>query len=212
MIHLPRDIEGYCSRMSGLPHPVLEELERETHLKTIAPQMLSGKLQGQLLYLLSSLAKPKNILEVGTFTGYSAICLASGLAEGGRLHTIEANPELAFLIEKYLAKAGLKDRVQLHIGQAETLIPTIEGPFDLVFLDAAKQTYPEFYELVIELLRPGGLLLADNVLWSGKVLDPNGDAEAEALHRFNQMVRHDTRVEQLMLPIRDGLLLAIKTG
>ena len=200
-------LEAYCQSHTSPLAPLLHELERETHLKTLAPQMLSGPLQGQLLRFFSLLLQPSTILEIGTFTGYSALCLAEGLQPGGVLHTIEADPELEYLIRKYVGKARMEERIRLHIGRAEEVIPALEGNFDLVFIDAGKQEYGNFYDLIIDRVRPGGLILADNVLWSGKVLDPGNDADALALCAFNDRVQADGRVENLMLPVRDGLLV-----
>lgn len=205
-----KQIHDYCEAFTTPVSDVLSELDRETHLKTLSPQMLSGHLQGQLLALFSKLLRPKVVVEIGTFTGYSAICLAQGLAENGVVHTVEANPELEYLIRKYIQKAGLESSIQPYIGQAQDIIPTLPGPFDLVFIDAAKQEYAFYYDLVIEKIRPGGLLIADNVLWDGKVLAPEKDADAAALDDFNRKVRNDPRVEQLILPVRDGLLVAIR--
>ncbi|HMN89134.1 MAG TPA: class I SAM-dependent methyltransferase, partial [Saprospiraceae bacterium] len=151
---------AYCEAHSTPPGAVLHELERETHLKTLAPQMLSGAWQGLFLKMLSQLMRPQTILEIGTFTGYAAICMAQGLAPGGQLHTIEPNTELAHIIRKYIDKAGLNDMIQLHIGRGEEVIPTLQIAFDLVFIDAGKQQYEQFYELIIERVRPGGLILA----------------------------------------------------
>lgn len=200
----------YCEALSSPPDPLLQALERETHLKTLAPQMMSGHLQGQLLQLLCQLKQPKQILEIGTFTGYAALCMATGLPEGGLLHTIEANPELEYLIRKYIDQAGLQEKIQLYIGKAEEIIPDIKGNFDLVFLDAGKLDYPLFYDLVIDRMDSGGLIIADNVLWSGKVAQDIRDKDTQALHAFNQMVKDDPRVNNLILPIRDGLLIAQK--
>jgi len=201
----------YCEEYSNAPDPVLYELERETYLKTLAPQMMSGAVQGRLLQLLSQLKQPKLALEIGTFTGYAAICLARGVADGGTLHTIEVNPELEYLIRKYLQKAGLQDRVELHIGDAMQLIPSLPAPFDLVFIDAGKQHYQDYYDLLIDRIAPGGLLLADNVLWSGKVAREElraKDPDTQKLHEFNALLRADERVESLLLPVRDGLMVA----
>jgi len=203
-------LERYCEAHTSPLSPLLKELERETYLKTLAPQMLSGPLQGQLLRFLSLLLQPAAILEIGTFTGYSALCLVEGLRPGGILHTIEANPELEYLIRKFLSKAGMEEKILLHIGKAEEVIPALTENFDLVFIDAGKQDYGLFYDLIIDRVRPGGLLLADNVLWSGKVLNPGNDADALALHAFNDRVQADDRVENLMLPVRDGLLVMRK--
>ena len=205
-------IYAYCEAHTSPLDGVLYELERETHLKTVSPQMMSGHLQGAFLRMLSELVQPKVAVEIGTFTGYGAICLAQGLAPDGVLHTIEANPELESIIRKFLEKAGLQDRVNLHIGQAEQVISTLPGDFDLVFLDAGKQDYSRHYDLVIDRVRPGGLILADNVLWAGKVVDPNPDADTRILLEFNRKVRQDPRVETLMLPLRDGLLIVRKGG
>jgi len=206
-------INQYCEAHTSRQSPLLHQLERETHLKTLAPQMLSGYLQGQFLSLLSKIQRPNAILEIGTFTGYAAICLAQGLQEGGVLHTIEADPELEYLIRKYIALAGLGDRVRLHIGNAQEIIPGLPGPFDITFIDAGKQDYALYYDLVIDKTNPGGLIIADNVLWSGKVLDSgerSQDQDAAFLHQFSEKVQMDERVENVMLPLRDGLLIARK--
>lgn len=214
MQHQQSAIYQYCEQWSEPISPLLHELERETHLKTLAPQMLSGKLQGQLLALFSKLLRPSCVLEIGTFTGYAAICLAQGLAPGGVLHTIEANPELAYLIRKYIGKAGLEGQVQLHIGDALQVLPELPGTFDLVFIDAGKQHYQAYYDLIIDRVAPGGLILADNVLWSGKVATElrETDADTQKLHEFNQRMQADERVDSLLLPLRDGLLAARKRG
>jgi len=203
-----RRLHDYCEAHSSAPPDYLGALERETHLKTLAPQMMSGALQGRLLALLSGLLQPRRVLEIGTFTGYGALCLAEGLAAGGELHTIEANPELAYLIRKHVSASPFAGAIHLHIGQAQEVIPQLAGDFDLVFMDAGKQDYPEYYDLVIDRLRPGGLLLADNVLWSGKVLDPGKDVDAQVLDGFNKQLRADARLEVVLLPLRDGLLTA----
>lgn len=200
-------MQQYCEAHSNPPDQVLYELERETGQKTLAPQMISGRLQGQLLQMISQLAQPRRILEVGTFTAYATICLARGLAPGGEMHTIEVNPELAYLIRKYLDKAGLSRQVHLHIGNALELIPQLPGQFDLIFLDAGKQHYSAYYELLIDRMPPGSLLLADNVLWSGKVLAEVQDTDTRSLQAFNDLVMQDERVDKVMLPLRDGLYL-----
>lgn len=208
MDQLNAALHRYCEDHSSAPSALLRALERETHLKTLAPQMLSGPLQGRFLAMLSHLLRPVKVLEVGTFTGYSALCLAEGLAPDGVLHTIEGNEELTYLIRDYLEKAGLTERVQLHVGDALELIPTLGEDFDLVFLDANKVEYRQYLELVADRIRPGGLLLADNVLWSGKVLKPPFDADTAEIDAFNKTVLADERFRTLMLPLRDGLLLA----
>lgn len=205
MINLLHD---YSEAVSTAPPDYLVRLERETHLKTLAPQMISGRLQGRFLALLSRLLRPRRILEIGTFTGYSALCLAEGLAPGGELHTIEGNAEITYLARRYFAAAGMNDRIHLHEGNALDIIPTLPGGFDLIFLDANKREYPQYYQRVIDRLQPGGLLLADNVLWSGKVLQPATDEDAAVLDRFSRDLQADPRLETLLLPIRDGLLIA----
>ena len=204
----------YCLHHSSEPEPgpVLRALERETHLRTLHPQMLSGPLQGMLLQMISRMIRPRRILEVGTFTGYGAICLAQGLEEDGLLHTIEANDEFAPIINKYIQLAGLENKVALHLGDASILIPRLEDTFDLVFLDAGKMDYAAHYELALPKLRSGGFLLADNVLWAGKVLNDEKDTTTEALRAFNNMVQADGRVENVLLPLRDGLMVIRKKG
>ncbi len=203
-------ITEYCEEHSSPQPPLLYELERETYLKTLAPQMISGHLQGRLLGLLSSLLQPKVILEIGSFTGYATLCLAEGLPEEGRLHTIEANEEMGPMIRRYIEKAGLENKVQLHIGKAQDVIPKLEGQFDLVFIDAGKLDYARHYDLIIDRVNPGGLILADNVLWNGKVVFPNKDKDAQTLDAFKKKIREDDRVETIILPLRDGLTIARK--
>lgn len=205
-----KKITAYCEAHTTSPLPELQELERETHLRTLSPQMISGRLQGQLLTLLCALARPKTALEIGTFTGYASICIARGLAEGGTLHTIEVNPELVPISRKYFEKTGLGHKIRQHVGDAREIIPTLDTSFDLVYIDAAKLDYALFYHLVFDKVNPGGLILADNVLWGGKVVSKTTDADTLAMNAFNKMVRDDGRVENLMLPLRDGLLVARK--
>ncbi|TVQ50842.1 MAG: O-methyltransferase [Saprospirales bacterium] len=198
-------LEDYCKEKSSPPANYLHELERETHLKTLAPVMVSGHLQGRVLSMISKLVRPELALEIGTFTGYSALCLAEGLAENGKLHTIEVNDELQPLIEKYLQQSPYHSKIELHLGPAEDIIPEIEGEFDLVFIDAGKKMYAQFFDLVADRMRAGGLILADNVLWSGKVLIEKTDDETQALKEFNSKVLEHPEFEVLMLPIRDGI-------
>lgn len=200
----------YCEEHTSTPDALLLELERETHLRTLSPQMLSGRLQGQFLRFISLMLRPERVLEVGTFTGYSALCLAAGLPEHGILHTIEANDELAPLIRNYFDRSPHAGRLTLHVGDAADLIPTLEGPFDLVLLDAGKLDYIQHYHMVLPLLQPGGILLADNVLWDGKVVQNEQDDTTRALRAFNELVHRDDRVENLLLPLRDGLMMARK--
>lgn len=179
-------------------------------MHTLHPQMLSGPLQGRFLTLISQIMRPRRILEVGAFTGYSALCLAKGLAEDGILHTIEVNDELRSILETFVQRANLQQQIVLHVGDAAEIIPALEEMFDLVFLDAGKMDYLRHYELALPKLRAGGLLLADNVLWSGKTLFDPEDETARALHAFNEHVQADDRVENLLLPLRDGLMLVRK--
>ena len=202
------NILQYCNAHTSPASPVLQDLERETYLRTLSPQMLAGHLQGQLLRMLSLMIRPRQVLEIGAFTGYSAICLAEGLAEGGLLHTIEANPELEHIIRKYVAAAGMEERIRLHMGDALEIVPTLEGPFDMVWIDAGKQDYLYYYDLVFDKVPPGGYILADNVLWSGKLASEDRDPDTLAQHRFNQKVQADPRVENVLLPVRDGIMAA----
>ncbi len=205
-----RKINAYCEAHSTPPIPVLQELERETHLKTLSPQMISGPVQGKLLYFLSSLLQAKSILEIGTFTGYAAISLASGMHPEGRLHTIEVNTELETIIRKYIDKAGLQKQIQLHMGDAKEIIPTIEGNFDMILIDAGKKDNAYYYDQLIDRLSPGGLLIADNVLWDGKVARGETDKVTLMIDAFNKKIQSDDRVENLILPIRDGIIIVRK--
>ena len=203
-------LEDYCTRLATPLPPALNELERETHLTTLSPQMLTGPWQGRFLTMMTQLIGAKRILEVGTFTGYSAICFALGLPADGSVDTIEVEPERESLIRKYLDRSGVASKVHLHIGSALEVIPTLEGPYDLVFLDAHKPDYPAYYDLCFDKVRPGGLILADNVLWSGKVIQPDYDQDTAGLDAFSRKVAADPRVEQVILPLRDGVLMARK--
>lgn len=200
----------YAEAHSGEPNALLFELERETFLKTLAPQMLSGRLQGQFLRIISMIARPSRILEIGTFTGYSALCLAAGLPPDGQLHTIEVNDELEWLIRKYFNRSEYADAITLHIGDATEIIPHLAEPFDLIFIDAGKHDYIRHYELALAKANPGALILADNVLWSGKVVDEKPDADTRLVMTFNNHVQNDHRVENVLLPVRDGLMMVRK--
>ncbi|MFN5460655.1 MAG: O-methyltransferase [Bacteroidota bacterium] len=206
------EIIQYSNSLSKAEDSVLKELDRETHLKFLSPRMLSGHLQGNLLTFISKLIKPKNILEIGTFTGYSAICLAKGLAENGKLTTIDANPEIESIARKYFEKSGLQNKINLLIGNAIELIPCIYDKFNLVFIDSDKKNYSNYFDLIIEKVESGGIIIADNVLWSGKVLKnvQTMDKETLAIHQFNAKIQNDNRVENLLLPIRDGIMLIRK--
>lgn len=203
----------YCEDNSASETPALQKLNRYTHAKVLQPRMLSGHLQGRFLSMLSKLIGPMHILEIGTYTGYSAICLAEGLKPGGKLVTIDINPELEGVIREHFEAAQLQDCIQFIVGDAYQIIRTLPQTFDLIFIDADKQNYAKYFDLVIDRLNPGGLIVADNVLWSGKVIDDQArikDKDTIALHAFNQKVNADTRVEVLMLPLRDGITLIRK--
>lgn len=188
------------------------ELDRETHIKVLGSRMLSGHLQGQILSMISCMIKPQRILEIGTFTGYSALCLAKGLAEDGQLHTIEIDDELESIAQKYFLKSGLADRIIPHIGDARQIIPTINQSFDLVFIDADKRDYCDYYHLIFDKIPVGGFLLADNVLWDGKVTDPNAvdEDQTRGILEFNDLVQNDPRVRNVILPVRDGIMVVQK--
>lgn len=204
------NIEAYALRHTASEGDVLKELNRETWAKVLQPRMLSGHMQGRILSLLSKMISPRKILEIGTYTGYSALCLAEGLAENGILHTIDVNEELETLVSKYISKSGMEDKITLHIGDALQIIPQLKETWDLVFIDADKENYLNYYNLVIDQVRPGGIIIADNVLWSGKVIENATDQETLALKEFSQNVSTDPRVESLLLPVRDGLQLLRK--
>jgi len=204
------EIEQYIEQNSSPEEAVLKELNRETYVKVQMPNMLSGHLQGQFLEMLSRMQQPKRILEIGTFTGYSGLCLAKGLAEDGLLYTIDINEELQPMVEQYIAKAALSDKVKQLIGDARQIIPTINETFDLVFIDADKINYSTYYDLVFDKVRPGGYIIADNVLWSGKILAEKKDKDTTAIDEYNKKIASDKRVETFILPLRDGLNIARK--
>ena len=207
----PKIIQQYSEAHTSHEDPVLEKLFRTTYLKAVYPQMISGKVQGQFLSFLSQMIQPEHILEIGTFTGYSAYCLSKGLKKGGRLVSIEVNEELEGMIREFLKESGIAEKVDLLIGDAIEIIPDMSEKFDLIFLDANKEHYPEYYEMCIDKLKPGGYLIADNVLWGGKVTDvPLTDQSSIKLHEFNSIVQHDHRVKNVFLTIRDGLMLVRK--
>ena len=205
-----KKINAYCERHTSSVSEVLRRLERETHLKTLAPQMASGAYQGKLLELLVRMARPKTVLEIGTFTGYSSICIGMALGDDAVLHTIEAKRELQVIIQKYIGEAGLQHKVHTHVGDALDVIPTLDVTFDMVFIDAGKRDYAAYFDLIIDRVNPHGVILADNVLWSGKVVDAKKDNDTSIIDAFNRMVHVDERVESIILPIRDGLTVAVK--
>ena len=188
----------------------LKKINRDTHAGVMMPRMLSGHLQGRFLSMISKMIKPKTILEIGTYTGYSAICLAEGLAPNGRLITIDKNEELENKVRGYFQEAGLKTVIDYRIGNALKIIPDLDASFDLVFIDADKENYSNYFDLVINNVPSGGYLLADNVLWSGKVLDTKPDKDTRAIIEFNKKVQDDNRVENILVPIRDGILVMRK--
>jgi caffeoyl-CoA O-methyltransferase len=207
---LYENIYQYAEAHTSVESPLLAQLARETHLKTLQPRMLSGHLQGRFLSLLARLMQPRKILEIGTFTGYSALCLAEGLVADGVLHTVEVNEELAWLIKKYTQQSP-HGRIETHFGDARAIVPTLGiTDFDMVFVDAAKRDYAEYYEMAMAHTRIGGIIIADNVLWSGKVTQTPKDRDTQILDAFNQQIQADTRVENLLMPLRDGLMIARK--
>ena len=205
-------IEDYIRKNSSKEPEILKDLNKETYLKILNPRMLSGHLQGRFLSIITKLIKPKKILEIGTYTGYSAICMAEGLIENGIIHTIDINEELISIQNKYFAKSKCNNSIIQHVGDARNIIKNINEKFDLVFLDADKENYIEYYELVIEKVKKGGLIIADNVLWTGKVVEPNKDDDelTQYLIDFNKMINEDDRVENIILPLRDGLNIILK--
>ncbi|MCY1721306.1 O-methyltransferase [Prolixibacteraceae bacterium Z1-6] len=207
-----KDIDNYIREHIDDEDFVLSELDRETNLKVLGARMISGHLQGQVLTMLSKMIRPKIILELGTFTGYSAICLAKGLQAKGKLITIEIDDELETLAQKYFKKAGLQDKIDQRIGSALEIIPTLNEKFDLVFLDADKREYIKYYELIIDKMESGAYIIADNTLWNGKVLvTPKADDyQTQGILEFNQLVKNDSRVEKVILPLRDGMTLIRK--
>lgn len=209
---MEKKLDKYIREHSTPEDKVLEELYRQTHLYVVNPNMASGHIQGKFLEMLSYMVHPSRILEIGTYTGYSAICLARGLQSGGQLHTIEINDELNEMSTHYFALAGVADRVTLHTGRAQDVIPGMKYIFDLVFIDGDKREYCEYYDLVFEKVRKGGFIIADNVLWGGKVEGGEAlkDPQTKGVVMFNEMVLKDHRMEKIVLPLRDGLMIIRK--
>ena len=204
-------LQAYAERHTSPEPQLLAELNRETNLKVLYPRMLSGHIQGRILSMFSHMIRPRRVLEIGTYTGYSALCFAEGLAPDGKVITIDINAELSDIIQKYVQKAGLEDKIDLRIGDAREIIPAIDDELDLVFIDADKQNYINYFELVLPKLRPGGIVLADNVLWSGRVLDPNeNDKETSGLRNFADHISNKENVEHILMPIRDGIMVIRK--
>lgn len=205
-------IKNYCEKFTDAETEFLTKLNRETHLKVSQPRMLSGHLQGRFLSFMSKLIQPKNILEIGTYTGYSALCLAEGLAANGKLITIDPNEETNYFAKKYFNESPYSSKIELLEGLALAVIPNLNITFDLVFIDADKKNYLNYFNVVIDKVRSGGIIIADNVLWSGKVITEENkmDADTLAIHKFNEAVNKDERVESLLLPVRDGLMILRK--
>ena len=212
MQFIPKKLDDYVVKHSAEEPELLQQLNRETYQKILQPRMLSGHYQGRLLSMISKLAKPKTILEIGTYTGYSAICLAEGMNTSGELHTIDINEELHDFQRKYFIKSGYGPQIIQHTGNALEIIPTLDKTFDLIFIDADKENYSNYFNCVIDKLNIGGIILSDNVLWSGKViekLDPE-DTATKSLIAYNTLLKIDKRIETMVLPIRDGLTISRK--
>ena len=212
MEFLEEKLEEYINEHSSPESQVLYDLNRQTHLNILQPRMLSGHLQGRVLSMLSHMIRPKRILEIGTYTGYAALCLAEGLQKEGELITLDINYKLEDMVNKFVKKAGFEDKIKMKVGNALELIPKLDKNFDLVFIDADKTNYANYYDLLIDDLPTGAFLIADNVLWSGKVTEPikNEDEDTAALKAFNEKILNDERVENVLFPIRDGLMVIRK--
>lgn len=210
MNFIDESIEAYCVAQSDAVPDYLLALERATHQRTLAPQMLSGQLVGRFLSFISGLIRPSCVVEMGTFTGYSSLCLAEGLADDGIVHTFEVNDELLPIINEFQALSPYQHKIQVHIGKGEEVFPTLDLRPDLAFIDAGKLNYLDHYEMIMETMKPGGVILVDNVLWSGKVVVNAPDDDTQALRAFNEKINADDRCSTFMLPIRDGLTLIRK--
>lgn len=211
MDFLPQHIEEYAESFSRPENKLLDELFHYTQTSVLKPRMISGKVQGRVLSMLSHLVKPQFILEIGTYTGFSALCLAEGLNDVGELHSIDINDELRAVQEQFIEKSDYAHKIYLHTGDAQHIIPKLNYPWDIVFIDADKENYITYYEMVMPDMMKGGIIIADNVLWSGKVTDEKlreTDKQTKALHTFNKHVQNDPRVENFLLPFRDGLMIA----
>ncbi len=210
MHFLPEEIDEYIVSHSEKEPELLYKLNRETNQKILQPRMLSGHYQGRILSLLSKLVMPEIILEIGTYTGYSALCLAEGLRKNGILHTIDINEELFDFQKKYFEASGFGNQIKQHLGDATKIIPKIDSKFDLVFIDADKPNYPKYFEIIIEKMNPGGVILSDNVLWSGKVVEElkEDDESTKSLLEYNKLLVEDERLETVILPVRDGLTIS----
>lgn len=212
MDFIAKEIEEYALNHTKAESDLLKKINRETHAKIMMPRMLSGHLQGRFLSMISHMVKPDYILEIGTYTGYSALCLAEGLNEKGKIITIDINEELEKFVRNFFEQSDYKNKIDYRIGNALDIIPTIENQLDMVFIDADKENYSAYYDLVFEKVRNGGYIIADNVLWSGKVLidDNKLDKDTKAIKAFNDKIQNDSRVENILLPVRDGLMICRK--
>ena len=213
MDFIDKELQKYIDEHTATGSDVLAELDRETYANVMLPRMLSGHLQGRVLSMLCYMIKPQNILEIGTYTGYSALCLAEALPDNGKVITIDINEELEDMVNGYIYKSGYKDKIDYRVGDAVEIIPTLDISFDLVFIDADKGNYSNYFELVIDKIPTGAFIIADNVLWSGKVLGKNRkklDRDTEAIIAFNRKVHEDARIENVLFPIRDGLMVLRK--
>lgn len=210
MEFIPPEIERYCLAHTAGESDLLRKINRDTHAEVLMPRMVSGHLQGRFLAMVSHMVRPHRILEIGTYTGYSALCLAEGLVHEGKIVTIDINEELETRVRSYFSQSPLHNKIDYLIGNAVHIIPTLSDVFDLVFIDADKENYALYYDLIVDKVRPGGVIIADNVLWSGKVLQEKADKDTRAIQQFNQKVHADRRVENFLLPLRDGLMIIRK--
>ena len=210
MHFISQELEDYIEQHSEKEPELLAALDKETYQKILLPRMLSGHFQGRVLSMLSKLVRPMNILEIGTYTGYSALCLCEGMQENGMLHTIDIKEELVDFQRKYFNKSPWGNQITQHLGEALDIIPTLDLKFDIVFIDADKENYINYFELIVPKMNKGGIILSDNVLWSGKVLEPlqKNDISTKVVLEYNQLLKNDTRVESVLLPIRDGLTVS----
>lgn len=210
MHFISQELEEYIEKHSQNEPELLAQLNKETYQKILLPRMLSGHFQGRVLSLLSKLIRPTNVLEIGTYTGYASLCLCEGLQENGQLHTIDIKEELVDFQRKYFDKSPWENQIFQHLGEAISIIPTLNLKFDLVFIDADKENYINYFEMIVPKMNKGGIILSDNVLWSGKVLEPlqKNDSSTEILIRYNELLKNDPRVETVLLPIRDGLTVS----
>jgi caffeoyl-CoA O-methyltransferase len=210
MEFISEELKNYLLKYCDPEDDILTGIDRETNLKVPMPRMLSGHYQGRVLSMLSKMVNPDRILEIGTYTGYATLCLAEGLSEKGIIHTVDINAELEDMVRASFAKTPLNEKIIYHIGDAGLIVPDLDEVFDMVFIDADKKNNKTYYDLMIDKIRPGGLIIVDNVLWSGKVLEEKIDSNTTTIVNFNKMVSEDQRVEKLILPVRDGLFIIRK--